>query len=227
MSLREYIDKEFPETERENVLNTIKKWLGNIELQVDMEKNPNYRTLIVGAINLMRHMSFEWVSPDDSATKIANRCLSLHIKNKHLLSYSTRFSTTEPKLLTLGLFFSVYDGEWKSDCFFCRYEILDNFMFKYKDCRTHYSFTDLLKRSVDHINKKMETTLGNNFVPFDYEQIQPLNVNHYSLIMEKLNYYVIENNLLMYNNIENDNNYENYVDTSNQIFTQGTKSWSY
>jgi hypothetical protein len=213
--------------------------LGDVELIVGLEQNPQYKTVIIGAINLMRHVSFEWINPDDSAEDIGIRCLNLHIENKHQLSYAIRFSTTKPKNITLGVFFSFYDGEnyeWKSKYHFRRYQILDNCMFKCENNSAQYSFSHLLKLEIDYINQKMISNIGaNNFIPFEYYQMKPLHLNTCPLVMEKLDFYITEHHLLMNGYVvmlqhEDESNSDESGESGELVahkFKQGTKSWSY
>lgn len=201
MSLKKYIDEEFPKDQKDNILLTIKRWLGNVDLEDDMEKNPEYKTTIIGAINLMRHTAFEWINPIDTSADIGNRWHQIHLESRNKLSYGIRFSTSEPKMITLGFFYTLFDKKeqtLKSDYYFIRYEILDNFMFKEKRSKLQHSFSELLRIAVDHINRKILETLGRKRCDlFDYHEMKPLNLNVYPLVMEKLDFYITENHLKM------------------------------
>ena len=213
MSLKKYIQNELPKEEQENLFATIKKWLGNVDLEYDMEKNIMYKTVIIGAINLMRHMAFEWIKPNESSVNIGNRWHELHLKNKNSLSYGIRFSTSEPKMITLGFLYTFFDKEEKTPIsdYFVRYEILDDFMFKEKKSINAYSFSSLLQIAIDHINKNILRTFGGikRCDQFEYHQMKPLNLNKFPLVMEKLDFYITSNHLTM-------NGYTIYLDDEEQ-----------
>ena len=246
MSLKKYIDEEFPKNEKENVLKSIKKWLGDVELEDGMEKNPMYKTVIIGAINLMRHTAFEWIKPDDIAENIGNRWHQIHLENKNKLSYGIRFSTSEQKMITLGFFYTFFDKKDKilrSDYYFVRYEILDNFMFKEKRSELQHSFAELLTIAVDYINQRLSKTFGKNRCErFEYYDMRPLNLNVFPLIMEKLDYYITENHLTMYGytidlRVDDEQDNTSYLQSERQELSnsnltkktlkQGSRVWSY
>lgn len=201
MSFRKYIDDEFSHDEKNNVLQTINRWLGGIELTPDLEQDPDYKPIIVGAINLMRHQAFEWIKLDDTSVTIADRWLKRHCiesKNQIQISYGIRFSTTEAKTITIGCFYSFIDnnGILKTEYHFIRYEIADNFMFKQKHSTNCHPFSHILRFSVHHINKEVYKTTGRKHT-FEYHHMRPMTLNAFPIVIDKLDFYITEHHLTM------------------------------
>lgn len=248
MSLRKYIDDEFENEDRTNILETIKRWLGNVELTDNLEKNPDYSNAIISVINLMRHSSFDWINVNETSIDIGERWLDIHKQSGNKLSYGIRFSTTKPKCITFGFFYSYYSKlSSLCDYFFVRYVLDNNFMFREINSTKLLSFSQILNTAVCKINgiiaKKFASSEKAVVTKFENYNIHPLNLNHHTLVTSKLDYYIRAKNLVMHGyssqcieddtlqiqqsippqippQIQNDNN------VTHKLLKQGNKVWS-
>lgn len=106
MSVVNYIKEHIPEPKQTKVLDRLAKWMGLEDaagLTPELEQEPQFRTAIQGAVNLMRNRAFDWIERDDTPESIAERWRETFSNNNASnVAFGIRFSTTVPLVATFG-----------------------------------------------------------------------------------------------------------------------------
>lgn len=148
----------------------IKTWLGGVELTTDVEEDPLYRPLIVGAAALMRHKAFDWSGSADDDTE------KRWIAKTHQapgIYYGIRFSASQPLMITFGWITKFYQcNQLKSTVRYARFQYSNGkFIPEYLPCK-QYTFKNVLQKLVDISNKEK--------FRFCYFDILPICVNKFT-----------------------------------------------
>jgi hypothetical protein len=108
MSLCKMISRIDNRAEQCEIKEMIKTWLGGVDLTPDVEDDPLYRPLIVGAASLMRHAAFDWEGSTNC--NITEERWIAKTRNAPGIYYAIRFSTSQPLMITMGWITKYYQS---------------------------------------------------------------------------------------------------------------------
>jgi len=147
---------------RAEIKQMLKTWLGGVDLTAELEEDPIYRPLLMGAAALMCHEAFDWsCSAADTWIDKARQAPGIY--------YGIRFSATQPLMITFGWITKIYQfGQLKSTARYARFQYSNHRFVPELHPSKRYTFNQVLRKLVD-VSK----------CRFCYSDIEPIALNKF------------------------------------------------